>query len=149
MKIYGIIQEISVNFLNKRGIMGTVVIRGHNVTYIDSIHIDPSVFTSNPAVAMVAPIGVGTLFLLNTFIGAAIYKWCFTNAESKLSFEDLVNVGGRIGMLLTTPLILQDPIAKHGIIKTASDLYDSHVFALEAWPQVLLNELMGINNQED
>ncbi len=135
--------------------MGSVTIRGHEVKYIDSIHINPNTFTSNPAVAMVAAPGLGAMVGLGAFIGAAVYH-CFSfngPAEQlpKLGFSDLSNLGGKIGALLTTSLMIGDASVEHGALKVASDLYDAAVFSIEAWPQVMFNEacdLMGANNQE-
>lgn len=135
--------------------MGSVTIRGHEIKYIDSIHINPTVFTSNPAVAMVAGPGLGAIISLGAFIGAAVYHpLSFSGPAHKLpslGFADLSNLGGKIGALIVTSLMLREPTVKYGALKTTSDLYDSTVFSIEAWPQVLFNEacdLMGLNNQE-
>ena len=124
--------------------MGEVIIRGHKINYIDAIHIDPRVFQSNPAVGMVATPGLAVIGLLGAFVGAAVYhSFSFKGPIAELpplSFSHLSNFGGKIGALIAVSLITQGAVAEFGAHKITSALYDSAVFSIEAWPQVLFYE---------
>lgn len=118
-------------------------LREYNITYHPEFYFNPEEIADNYQLSMMATPLLITANFLATFTGAALYhSKFFTNINEMpaLGFAHLYdNVGGIAAGLLVDALVLTDPIMAEGVIKTATVLYDSTIFSMEVWPQVLGN----------
>lgn len=125
--------------------MESATIRNHEFFFFKELHFSTESIKNHPATYMVgAGVYATSMFLMGSIVGIP-YHWATSPSNSVTGFKDLLNPGTLVGATAVSALVFLDKdIQNYGSTEILKALYDSTVFSIEAWPQVIAHEALDL-----